>query len=68
MKFKVGDKVRKNPATWQPSEFDAWGRGNGGGEVLEAFDNFDYVDVRWPAGRCFEYVDGLELVTEAGAA
>ena len=60
-KFKVGDLVVRNPDTWQPSEFDAWGRGQGVGVVLEP--PFELrprdVDVRWPKGRCFEPIDGL---------
>jgi hypothetical protein len=62
----VGDKVVKNPATWRPNAFDAWGRGEGIGEIVEPEVPLDegIVDVRWPAGRCFEHVDGLLQVTE----
>jgi len=56
--MKVGDKVRKNPKTWQANEFDQWGRGLGVGEVLEVIDK-DAVDVRWTGGRCYEEVDQL---------
>lgn len=55
--FKVGDKVIKNPQTWQANQFDQWGRGLGIGVVLEppfALPDNE-LDVRWPAGRCFEY-------------
>ena len=64
MMFKVGDKVRKNPATWAPNEFDAWGRGVGVGEVIDASWP-DFIDVRWPNGRCYEPAEGLELVADA---
>jgi hypothetical protein len=56
-RFQVGDRVVKNPATWRPNDFDAWGRGQGVGLVVEppfALDPSE-VDVRWPAGRCFEF-------------
>jgi hypothetical protein len=61
MKLKVGDKVKKNPEMWTENEFDSWGRGEGMGEVVEPpFDlGPDDVDVRWPAGRCFERRSGL---------
>ena len=54
--LKVGDRVVRNPATWQPNEFDSWGRGIGIGVVVEppfVLDS-DEVDVRWPGGQCFE--------------
>ena len=59
--FKIGDKVVKNPETWIVSEFDAWGRGEGIGVVVEPLIplDADTVDVRWPAGRCFENVKEL---------
>lgn len=60
--FRIGDRVVKNPTTWQVSEFDLWGRGMGVGVVVEppfAVDDLDEVDVRWPSGRCFEKVIGL---------
>lgn len=63
MKFKIGDKVVRNPTTWKVNDFDSWGRGLGVGEVVEppyAIDE-DEVDVRWPSGRCFEDVKGLLL-------
>ncbi len=59
--FRVGDLVVKNAAAWRASAFDSWGRGRGVGVVVEppfALDNTD-VDVRWPAGRCFEFVREL---------
>lgn len=56
MKLNIGDKVIKNEATWIPCDFDGWGRGIGVGIVIEPpFEmNDDEVDVRWPAGICFE--------------
>ena len=34
--FAVGDRVVRNPATWQPQvDFDSWGRGVGVGVVVE---------------------------------
>ena len=59
--LKVGDRVVRNPATWQPNEFDSWGRGIGIGVVVEppfVLDS-DEVDVRWPGGRCFESITQL---------
>ena len=60
--FAVGDLVVPNPATWQPNDFDLWGRGVGIGVVVEppfAVDDLGMVDVRWPTGRCFEATAGL---------
>ncbi len=59
--FQVGDRVVRNPATWEPNDFDSWGRGVGAGLVLEPPFPLgpDEVDVRWPAGRCFESVGQL---------
>ena len=60
--FSIGDKVKKNPATWIGSEFDEWGAGIGIGEVVEPpfeLDETD-VDVRWPNGRCFQKT--IELI------
>jgi len=60
--FRVGDQVVRNPATWVPNDFDAWGRGQGVGVVVEPpfpVDDLGDVDVRWPGGRCFESVNGL---------
>ena len=54
MKFKVGDLVAKNPKTWIPSAFDAWGRGTGHGIVLEVLEE-GLVDVRWPGGKSYEH-------------
>jgi hypothetical protein len=61
MTFSVGDRVVKDPAGWRPNDFDSWGRGEGIGEVVEPPFPLepDSVDVRWPAGRCFEEVAGL---------
>lgn len=62
MKFKNGDLVVKNPNTWVASEFDSWGRGTGIGEVVGDDCVADgEVDVRWPGGRCYERVEGLQL-------
>jgi len=60
-KFKIGDHVKKNPDKWVPNDFDSWGRGLGIGQVVEPpFDlEENQVDVRWPNGRCFEFVDQL---------
>jgi hypothetical protein len=59
--FSVGDKVVKNDKTWVANDFDSWGRGIGIGVVVEPpFPMADSeVDVRWPAGRCFEDTFGL---------
>lgn len=61
--FKVGDRVVKNPETWQPSDFDAWGAGVGVGIVVEAHESPDdwipSVDVRWEGGRCYQLVTEL---------
>lgn len=32
--MKIGDRVVKNPATWRPSQFDAWGAGDGVGVIV----------------------------------
>lgn len=59
--FRVGDRVVKNPVTWQPNDFDSWGRGIGIGVVVVPpypLDS-DEADVRWPGGRCFESVREL---------
>lgn len=67
-KLGTGTFVRKNPDTWEPNDFDSWGRGVGVGVVVEApFDvsDLDIVDVRWPAGRCFEKVQGLQVIMDS---
>jgi hypothetical protein len=61
-RFQIGDLVIKNPATWQPNEFDAWGRGEGIGVVVEppfTLEDLATVDVSWPSERCFELEIGL---------
>lgn len=50
--FAVGDRVVKDPSGWIASEFDAWGAGEGVGEVVDADDT--HVDVRWPGGRAYQ--------------
>lgn len=59
--MKVGTKVIKNPDTWQVNDFDIWGRGVGVGEVVEPPFTLEpgTIDVRWPAGRCFEKQEQL---------
>jgi len=59
--FAVGDRVVRNPATWQPNDFDLWGRGVGVGVVVEPPFALgpDEADVRWPGGRCFEWTAQL---------
>ena len=54
--FQIGDRVAKNPGTWEANAFDEWGRGLGVGVVVDPpfRMNVDEVDVRWPLGRCFE--------------
>lgn len=66
MEFKIGDKVVKNPYTWIPSEFDAWGAGEGVGEIIKPPFELDegYVDVKWPNGRCFQQT--IELLPVLG--
>jgi hypothetical protein len=62
--FKVGDKVIKNEETWEPNDFDSWGRGIGVGIIVEPPFEMDEgeVDVRWPNGRCFEFTHQLRKV------
>jgi len=66
MEFKVGEYVKKNPMTWQPNDFDSWGRGLGVGQIVEPpFEMpHDQVDVRWPGGRCFENIHQLLPATK----
>jgi len=69
--FAVGDRVIRNPATWQPNDFDSWGRGVGVGIVVEPPFPLDpgEADVRWPRGRSFESADQLRpapVVSDAG--
>ena len=66
MKLKPGDKVIKNEETWISNEFDAWGRGIGIGIILEPPYSLgdDEVDVRWPEGRCFEFVNQLKKIKD----
>ena len=64
--MKVGDRVIKNPETWEVTEFDQWGRGIGVGIIVEPPFELDdlTVDVRWKNGRCFENINGLIKVEE----
>jgi enamine deaminase RidA (YjgF/YER057c/UK114 family) len=66
--FAVGDRVVRDPLTWQPNEFDAWGRGDGVGVVVDPPFPLDpgEVDVRWPGGRCFQ--DTAQLLPAPTAA
>lgn len=62
--FNVGDKVVKNEETWEPNDFDSWGRGIGVGIIVEPPFEMDKgeVDVRWEGGRCFEFTHQLRKV------
>jgi len=51
-KLRAGDQVVKNPLNWKENAFDSWGRGVGVGTIVEIVDGD--VDVKWPAGKCFE--------------
>jgi hypothetical protein len=60
--FKIGDSVVKNDRTWIVNDFGTWGRGIGVGIVVEPpfrVNDLGEVDLRWPAGRSFEKIDGL---------
>lgn len=59
--FNIGDKVVKNEKTWEPNDFDSWGRGIGVGIIVEPPFEMDEgeVDVKWPNGRCFEFTRQL---------
>ena len=61
IELNPGDKVKKNDKTWKINDFDSWGRGIGIGIVAVPPHKLDKneVDVIWPAGRCFEYIDQL---------
>jgi hypothetical protein len=77
---KIGDRVKKNPETWQPGDFDDWGAGEGVGTVvappwphedgvflgggIAAEECHPRVDVRWPRGRCTQAVSELLPATE----
>ena len=62
-KYTIGKKVKKNPETWKPNDFDGWGRGEGIGTIVEEIDEKE-VDVKWTSGRCHEFIDELILVEE----
>lgn len=66
-RFRVGDRVVKDPARWVPCDFDDWGRGDGVGVVVGSPIPIDpgVIDVRWPCGRCWEAEEGL-LPAETG--
>ena len=59
--YAIGDRVVANRTTWMPNDFDDWGRGVGVGVVIEPPFPMDpdEIDVRWPAGRCFEHISQL---------
>jgi hypothetical protein len=57
-RFMPGRRVVKNPATWTPSDFDAWGAGVGVGVVIGPAGP-GQVDVRWDGGRCYQREDEL---------
>ena len=59
--FSVGDKVIRNPVTWQRDEHDFRGRGEGVGVIIDPpFGLCDgSVYVAWPLGHSFEKVDQL---------
>jgi hypothetical protein len=68
-RFKPGDQVVKNSATWRPSEFDSWGAGEGIGIVRETSEddlNDGLVDIKWPAGNAIQYEDELLLWSKSG--
>jgi len=66
--FEVGARVVKNPRTWKNSAGDDCGRGEGVGEIVAPSMPLreGSVEVRWPSGRSFEYVEAL--LPEAAAA
>jgi hypothetical protein len=59
--FQIGGYVQKNPDTWIANGFDAWGRGQSIGQIVQPpFDLAEAeVDVCWPAGHCFEFTSQL---------
>ena len=59
--FPIDAYVQKNPETWTANDFDSWGRGQGIGQIVQPpFALADgEVDVRWPSGRCFEFISQL---------
>ena len=59
MKYKVGDLVTKNPATWVPNEFDTWSMPRGEGVGIVKAISYEDVDVKWPGGRCYESPEQL---------
>jgi len=61
--FRINDKVIKNPIKWISNDFDQWGRGIGIGIVLETSDD-GIIDVRWPAGVCYESIEQLTNITK----
>lgn len=66
MSYEIGTYVKKNPKTWNVSEFDSWGRGVGVAIIVEPpFEMSDNeIDVRWLGGRCFEDTDGILPATK----
>lgn len=68
-RWEVGDRVVKDPAAWVPSEFDAWGAGEGIGEVVGVVEDGPagaLLDVRWEGGQCYQWA--RELRRADGAA
>lgn len=64
--FKPGDKVVKNPETWEASDFDRWGAGEGVGVVIS--NEAGVVDVQWTAGRAYQRFWELKLAEESDHA
>lgn len=57
-KYKLGDRVLRNPKTWVTTEDDYWGRGWGVGRVVATKPR---LQVQWPAGLCVEDAEQLVL-------
>lgn len=57
--MKVGDKVVRNPQTWNPSEFDKWISPTDVGTIVELMDDGIHADIRWPAGKEWRALEQL---------